>query len=381
MAFNTFSFNPCAYHSDTPAIASCGVCGKSMCSKCVEKATYTYNNKPMCKDCTVRMLSENIEGYEKEISWSTIKLVLLIVFLVFGVIIYFADKDNGLMAWFVAGIGGIPSVAKGVFKKRAEEKAMDEFMIRTNAEDGCLQMLFAFLARIALTMLLAPIAAIFFIIKNLTTISKSKSALAQAQTEYNALTSSSRHTTGKHQSGGDYNAPTSNNAGKSVQQQPSNKSNRQQAFVSSPQSDNAGHSDAGSQHQEGQSQRSERTELTRSEETIVGNSTSKSNARLVFNGRTIPLAFGRNIVGRKAETSPANVQIPVDDLYMSRQHCIINVSYGADGIAKATLSNYKNKNRTAINGHVIQGQDKVSLNDGNQVTLGRTTMIFKLKFQ
>lgn len=378
MAPISYSFNPCAYHSDAPAVASCGVCGKSLCAKCVDQVSYTYNNKSMCKECTAKMLSEHIEGYEKEISWSTIKLVLLIVFLVIGIIIYIADKDNGLMAWFVAGIGGIPSVAKGVFKKRAEEKVMDEFMIRTNAEDGCLQMLFAFLIRIALTMLLAPIAAIFFIIKNLTTISNSKSALAKAQAEYNALTSSSLYTTGKHHSGGNNNGSTLNNAEKPARQQPSYNSNKRQAFVSSPQSGNSERSNAGSQYQEGQSQRNERTEYARSEETIVSTSTSKSSARLIFNGKTIPLAFGRNVVGRRAETSSANVQIPADDLYMSRQHCVINVSYGADGTAKATLSNYKNKNRTAINGHVIHGQDTVSLNDGNQVTLGRTTMIFKL---
>ena len=206
---------------------------------------------------------------------------------------------------------------------------MDEFMIRTNAEDGCLQMLFAFLFRIAFTMLLAPIAAIFFIIKNLTTISNSKSALAKAQEEYNTLTSS-RYTTNVNQSKSAQNSSSSNNSG------------RQQAFASS-----------------------------------VSTSTSKSNARLIFNGKTIPLAYGRNVIGRRAETSPANVQIPADDLYMSRQHCVINVSYGADGRPKVTLSNYQNKNRTAVNGRVINGQDNILLSDGNQITLGRTTMTFK----
>lgn len=116
---------------------------------------------------------------------------------------------------------------------------------------------------------------------------------------------------------------------------------------------------------------------TDSEETVISSGFSGTNARLVFNGKTIPLASGRNIVGRKAETSQATVQIPADDLYMSRHHCVINVSYGADGRPKVTLSNYQNKNRTAVNGRVINGQDNILLSDGNQITLGRTTMTFK----
>lgn len=116
---------------------------------------------------------------------------------------------------------------------------------------------------------------------------------------------------------------------------------------------------------------------TDSEETVISSGFSGTNARLVFNGKTIPLASGRNIVGRKAKTSQANVQIPADDLYMSRLHCVINVSYGADGRPKVMLSNYQNKNRTAVNGRVINGQDHIRLSDGNQITLGRTTMTFK----
>ncbi|MBO6216541.1 MAG: DUF805 domain-containing protein [Prevotella sp.] len=113
-----------------------------------------------------------------------------------------------------------------------------------------------------------------------------------------------------------------------------------------------------------------------SEETIVAK-TANNHAHLVFNGISIPLSFGRNIIGRKAETSQASIQIPADDLYMSRQHCVINISYEMDGTTKITLSNYQNKNRTVVNGKVINSQGGIPLHDGDKITLGRTTMTFR----
>lgn len=326
MAYNTYSFNPCAYHHEAPAVASCGVCGKALCSKCVDESVYTFENKPMCKDCTINYLSGNIEGYKKEISWSKIKLVVLIVFLVLGLVIYISDKNNVMTAWIIAGIGGIPSIAKGVFKKSAEEKAMDTFMVRTNAEDGCLQMLFAFIFRLALTMLLAPIAAIFFCIKNWASISKCQTALEKDQAVYNKLVSSAHVKTQGHQ-----------------YQQPSQQ-----------------------YHSNGK------------EETVFASGADDSGVSLVFHGTRYPLGFGKNVVGRKAETSSATVQIPVDDLYMSRQHCIINVTLQSDGSVSALLSNYQNKNRTVVNGRIVDNQNNIMLNNGNQITLGRTNLLIEM---
>lgn len=341
MAYNTYNFNPCAYHNDAPAVASCGVCGKAMCRTCVDESTYTYDNKPMCRDCTAKLLSENIEGYKKEISWSKIKLVFLVVFLVLGIFIYISDKNQAMTAWIIAGIGGIPSIAKGVFKKSAEEKAMDTFMVRTNAEDGCLQMLFAFLFRLALTMLLAPIAAIFFCIKNWANISKCQTALDRDQAAYNRLV---------------HGGKSQNNT-------------QQHQHTWQPKSQ--------SQQPDQQYQQSQQMRSYGSEETVASAMGGRKRACLVFNDRTLPLAAGKNIVGRKAESSEATVQIPADDLYMSRQHCIINISYGADGGVEAMLCNYQNKNRTAVNGKVISGQGNILLSDGSQITLGRTTVIFR----
>ena len=100
--------------------------------------------------------------------------------------------------------------------------------------------------------------------------------------------------------------------------------------------------------------------------------------RLVFDDVSYPLKEGQNIVGRKGNTSNATVQIASADRYMSRQHCSITVTTLPDGAKKAVLGNYMNKNLTSINGQPIETGDSIRLTDGNSITMGHTTVIFKL---
>lgn len=106
---------------------------------------------------------------------------------------------------------------------------------------------------------------------------------------------------------------------------------------------------------------------------------AETNARLSLNGVTYTLKEGQNIVGRRASTSLATIQLATDDLSMSRQHVIINVTTLSDGTKKAVLSNYKNKNVTSINGFQIDSGDAIRLADGNTITMGRTTVVFMLQ--
>ena len=108
-------------------------------------------------------------------------------------------------------------------------------------------------------------------------------------------------------------------------------------------------------------------------------SASQQIVSLVFEGRGYPLEEGRNIVGRKAKKPQANVQIPTDDLYMSRQHCVINVTTMDDGRKKSVLSNFQNKNDTLINGHQIGSGDAIILQNGNMIKMGETTVMFKVQ--
>lgn len=105
---------------------------------------------------------------------------------------------------------------------------------------------------------------------------------------------------------------------------------------------------------------------------------TKAMPRLLYGGGTYQLEEGQNIIGRKGNTSKATVQIETADRYMSRQHCSITVSTLPDGTKKAVLSNYQNKNLTSIDGQEIETGDTIRLTDGNAITMGRTTVTFKL---
>lgn len=100
--------------------------------------------------------------------------------------------------------------------------------------------------------------------------------------------------------------------------------------------------------------------------------------RLSFDGNDYSLQEGQNIVGRKASSSQATVQIETTDRYMSRQHISITISTLPDGSKKAVLSNYQNKNQTVINGKEITNTDVIRLIDGDKITMGHTTVEFKL---
>jgi pSer/pThr/pTyr-binding forkhead associated (FHA) protein len=103
-----------------------------------------------------------------------------------------------------------------------------------------------------------------------------------------------------------------------------------------------------------------------------------ATAMLTFEGKDYPLEEGQYIVGRKGTTSKATVQIATEDRYMSRQHCSITVTTLPDGTKKAVLSNYKNKNLTTVDGQEIETGDEIRLTNGDRITMGHTTVTFKL---
>jgi hypothetical protein len=110
----------------------------------------------------------------------------------------------------------------------------------------------------------------------------------------------------------------------------------------------------------------------------ISESQTQTHAELLYGGVNYPLVEGRNIVGRKGNTSKATVQIETADRYMSRQHVAIEVTTLPNGTLKVLLSNYQNKNLTSVDGQPIETGDAVRLTDGNAITMGHSTLTFKL---
>lgn len=125
-------------------------------------------------------------------------------------------------------------------------------------------------------------------------------------------------------------------------------------------------------------QESEKTTLENnsSEETVIGKPYSESSSvgHLVLAGKSYPLSIGDNILGRTGSTSQATIKLETDDLYMSRQHCIITVNRRPDGKIDTTLRNYQNKNRTAVDGKVVDEDVTVHLFGECDITMGHTTL-------
>ena len=182
-----FSFNPCAWHSYAPAVSSCVTCGKAMCKKCVDSAPFTLDNKPQCDECSLRMLAENIEANKKTKVWAIIKLIFLLFFMSLGLMMYISNPSDIMNPWIYGGLGGLPSALKTFVTRSTEERLADEAMSRVNPTDGCIQQLLAFFIKVIFAFVFAPVAAIWFTIKNSIAIAKASRAIKADQEDYDAI--------------------------------------------------------------------------------------------------------------------------------------------------------------------------------------------------
>lgn len=96
-------------------------------------------------------------------------------------------------------------------------------------------------------------------------------------------------------------------------------------------------------------------------------------------GETIsfPISNQTNIIGRQVHDQDIQIAIPTQDRTMSRQHAIIEKDKFKSGYSYL-LKEHNNKNPISINSQeLIQGFE-LYLQDGDQITMGRTSLIFKL---
>lgn len=184
-----FTFNPCAWHSDMPAVSSCVTCGRAMCKNCVDTAPFTVDNKPQCNECSLQMLDENIAANKKTKTWAIIKLIFLLFFMFIGLGLFMTDPNYAMNAWICAGIGGLPSALKTFMTRSAEEKLVDEAMSRVDPNEGCFQQIVFFFVKIIFAFVFAPVAAIWFTIKNIIAITKCSRAIKADQEDYDTILS------------------------------------------------------------------------------------------------------------------------------------------------------------------------------------------------
>ncbi|MCM1006295.1 MAG: FHA domain-containing protein [Prevotella sp.] len=97
-------------------------------------------------------------------------------------------------------------------------------------------------------------------------------------------------------------------------------------------------------------------------------------------GKCYRLNPGKNVVGRKAETSKADVRIDTHgNVHTSREHLIIDVERTSFGGYRHWVSLYKKEvNDTFVDGEKLTEYDKIELTDGNIIKLPDLSLTFEL---
>lgn len=97
-------------------------------------------------------------------------------------------------------------------------------------------------------------------------------------------------------------------------------------------------------------------------------------------GFSFRLKVGRNVIGRKATASTADIQIPITEgKHMSREHLVIEVKKVAGKGIVHYASLYKEKvNPTAINNILLEYGDSIVLKSGDKLKLPDATIIFEI---
>ena len=111
---------------------------------------------------------------------------------------------------------------------------------------------------------------------------------------------------------------------------------------------------------------------------LVGTTPTGDKAVIVCGGRRYELHEGRNIVGRRASTSIADIQIDVADQYMSRLNAIINVKKSGAQLL-VTISNYKNQNPMMVGTMKLLSGDEMVLGNNDVFTMGKTRMTLNIE--
>ena len=100
-------------------------------------------------------------------------------------------------------------------------------------------------------------------------------------------------------------------------------------------------------------------------------------------GKRWTLHTGINTIGRKLQSDPQHVEIPIADYTgerkMSRNHAKIEVIRQPDGSCKHVFFNWQNKNQTYVSGELVESDDRIVLHDGMTIQLANVIVKFVIE--
>ena len=92
--------------------------------------------------------------------------------------------------------------------------------------------------------------------------------------------------------------------------------------------------------------------------------------------KTISLARGENSIGRMSPNSRSKIQLSTTDLYMSKNHIIIDVIMKSDSTFEHRLSDNGSVNGTFVNDCRIATDEIAILQSGDIIRIGHTSLKF-----
>ena len=89
------------------------------------------------------------------------------------------------------------------------------------------------------------------------------------------------------------------------------------------------------------------------------------------------LVEGDNIFGRWVYGNDINQPIETTDPSVDTKHCIIHVERKKNGMLRWLLRDAPSNTGTFYMNDILRDQDRMPLSDGDVITIGATTMIFR----
>ena len=102
----------------------------------------------------------------------------------------------------------------------------------------------------------------------------------------------------------------------------------------------------------------------------------ESDSQWMHFEKTVDLKRGVNTLGRMSPNATSNIQLPVNDSFMSRKHANIEVVMKTNGIFDHLLSDLSSQNGTYYNGVRLEKGDVIRLTPSDVIKIGHTVLRF-----
>ncbi len=93
--------------------------------------------------------------------------------------------------------------------------------------------------------------------------------------------------------------------------------------------------------------------------------------------QVLPLSMGDNVLGRYVKGTDINLPIETVDPSVDTKHCIIRVQRNKHGELQYILRDAPSNTGTFYMNDILGNNEKVSLSDGDIITIGATTLILR----